>query len=64
MNGSDLYNNRVLNNILNLKDEMNERFSNAMKNNMILIVSTVTRGRLTWARHVTEGGRDGSFQKE
>jgi hypothetical protein len=50
----------VLNKIFNLKDEMNERFSNAMKNNMFFtsrsIVSAVASRSLTWARHVTEVG--------
>jgi hypothetical protein len=54
------YKHRVLRKF-NLKDEINERFSNAMKNNMIYtsrnIVCAVTSRSLTWARRVTEVGK-------
>jgi NAD-specific glutamate dehydrogenase len=53
------YEYRVLK-IFNQKDEINERFSNAMKNNMTCtsrsIVSAVTSWSLTWARRVIEVG--------
>jgi hypothetical protein len=51
---------RVLNKIFNLNDEMNERFSKAMRNNRIFtsrsVVCAVTCRSLTWSRHVTEVG--------